>query len=78
MKKQTKRQTTGKVKSAQKILQHQKKEYQAIFRAEVRKSRNPKEGAKRAGEIYRKKFGYTATARWKRALRKASVPADLR
>lgn len=78
MKRKTKKQTTGKVKTAQKILNQQKKEYQAIFKAEVRKSRDSKEGAKRAGEIYRKKFGYTASARWKRALRKASVPADLR
>lgn len=59
------------MKTASSILKAQKKDYQAIFRAEVKKSKNPNEGAKKAGRIYRERYGSTATARWKRALHRA-------
>lgn len=59
------------VKMAAKILAAQKADYQKIFRAEVKKSKNPKEGAKKAGRIYRDRYGATAEARWKKALKRA-------
>lgn len=59
------------VKMAAKILDAQKADYQKIFRAEVKKSKDPKAGAKKAGKIYRDRYGATATARWKKALKRA-------
>lgn len=59
------------VKVASKILDAQKADYQKIFRAEVKKSKDPKTGAKKAGKIYRDRYGATATARWKKALKRA-------
>lgn len=74
----TKKRTTAKKRSgattmscASKILKAQKADYQHIFRTEVKKSKNPKEGAKKAGKIYRDRYGATATARWKKALKRA-------
>ena len=61
----------NKMKFATRILDAQKKDYQKIFRAEVKKASDPKEGAKKAGRIYRDRYGKTATARWKRALKRA-------
>ena len=58
-------------KLASKLLKLQKEDYQKIFRAEVRKAKDPKQGAKKAGQIYRDRYGATATARWKRALKRA-------
>lgn len=59
------------MKTASKILHAQKEDYQKIFRAEVKKSKDPKAGAKKAGKIYRDRYGATATARWKKALKRA-------
>lgn len=59
------------VKWAQKIYKAQKDDYKKIFKAEVRKGGDPKKAAKKAGEIYRDKYGKTATIRWKNALKKA-------
>ncbi len=56
---------------ASRILKEQKADYQKIFRAEVKKSKDPKTGAKNAGKIYRDRYGATATARWKKALKRA-------
>lgn len=74
----TKKRTTAKKRSgattmscASKILKAQKADYQHIFRTEVKKSKNPKEGAKKAGRIYRDRYGATADARWKRAIKRA-------
>ena len=65
--------TTAKNRSnwAAKVLEAQKKDYQRIFREEVRKAKDPKKGAKKAGEIYRSRYGATPTARWKHALKAA-------
>lgn len=74
MKKTTRKSTrkaAATMKTASSILKSQKKDYQAIFRAEVKKSKSPNEGAKKAGKIYRERYGSTATARWKRALQRA-------
>lgn len=64
-----KRNSTARTASG--ILKAQKAEYQKIFRAEVRKSSDPKSGAIKAGKIYRKRYGQTPEIRWKRALEKA-------
>lgn len=56
---------------AAKILKAQKDDYQKIFRSEVKKAGDPKEGAKNAGRIYRERYGATAEARWKKALKRA-------
>ena len=77
----TRKKTTAKahgsattMRDASRILKAQKDDYQKIFRAEVKKSKDPKAGAKKAGKIYRDRYGATATARWKRAVRKANLP----
>ena len=56
---------------ASRILKAQKDDYKKIFAAEVKKSKDPKAGAKKAGKIYRDRYGATATARWKKALKRA-------
>ena len=65
------RKAAATMKTASSILKAQKDDYKKIFRTEVKKSRNPKEGAKKAGKIYRDRYGATATARWKKALKRA-------
>lgn len=74
----TRKRTTAKahgssttMRDASRILKAQKDDYQKIFRAEVKKSKDPKDGAKKAGKIYRDRYGATATARWKKALKRA-------
>lgn len=62
---------SGTMSMAAKILHAQKADYQKIFRSEVKKSKDPKVGAKNAGKIYRDRYGATATARWKKALKRA-------
>ncbi len=74
----TKKRTTAKthgssttMRDASRILKAQKDDYKKIFAAEVKKSKDPKAGAKKAGKIYRDRYGATATARWKRAIKRA-------
>lgn len=74
----TRKRTTAKahgssttMRDASRILKAQKDDYQKIFRSEVKKSKEPKAGAKKAGKIYRDRYGATATARWKKALKRA-------
>lgn len=74
----TKKRTTAKahgssntMRDASRILKAQKDDYKKIFSAEVKKSKDPKTGAKKAGKIYRDRYGATATARWKKALKRA-------
>lgn len=59
------------VKKAQRILESRKKDYQRIFRAEVRKGGDSKKAAVRAGSVYRSKYGATARKRWDNALKAA-------
>ena len=77
----TKKRTTAKshgssttMREASRLLKAQKDDYKKIFREQVKKSKDPKTGAKKAGKIYRNRYGDTATARWKRAVRKANLP----
>lgn len=74
----TRKKTTAKahgsattMRDASRILKAQKDDYKKIFAAEVKKSKDPKAGAKKAGKIYRDRYGATATARWKKALKRA-------
>lgn len=74
----TRKRTTAKahgssatMRDASRILKAQKDDYKKIFAAEVKKSKDPKAGAKKAGKIYRDRYGATATARWKKALKRA-------
>ena len=62
---------SGTMSMAAKILHAQKEDYKKIFRTEVKKASDPKEGAKKAGRIYRERYGATAEARWKKALKRA-------
>ena len=61
----------SKIAWAQKIYSAQKKDYQIIFKKEVSKSKNSQKAAKKAGEIYRERYGKTAAERWQKALSKA-------
>lgn len=69
--KKTSKRGNNTVAFAAKALKAQKADYQKIFRAEVKKASDPKQGAKKAGQIYRERYGATATARWKKALKRA-------
>jgi hypothetical protein len=74
--KKTKRKSvTGKgssvVKRAAHILQNQKSDYKRIFKEEIRKGGDSKTAAKRAGSVYRDRYGATASKRWKNALQLA-------
>lgn len=68
-KKSTKK--TNRSNWAAKVLKAQKDDYRRIFKEEVRKASDPRKGAKKAGEIYRERYGATAKARWKHALKAA-------
>lgn len=63
--------SNGTIKKAQRILEDQKKDYQRIFKAEVRKGGDSKKAAVRAGSTYRSRYGATASARWQKALKEA-------
>ena len=69
--KMTYKRGVSKMVSARNILDAQKADYQSIFRREVKKAKDPKAGAKNAGKIYRDRYGATAMARWKKALKRA-------
>lgn len=60
------------IKKAATILAQQKADWQRIFRSEVKKKNvNSKAAAKKAGSVYRSKYGSTPSARWKNAISKA-------
>ena len=65
------RKSISTIKTASRILHDQKEDYKKIFRSEVKKASTPQEGAKKAGRIYRDRYGATAEARWKKALKRA-------
>lgn len=75
----TKRKTTARkstggntIARAASILKGQKKEYQRIFAAEVKKRGvDSRTAAEKAGSVYRKKYGSTPTERWRKAIGKA-------
>ena len=69
--KRTKKSSSNTIKKAQRILEAQKKDYKRIFKAEVRKGGDSKKAAMRAGSTYRSRYGATAKARWRNALREA-------
>lgn len=63
--------TSKSIAWAQKIYNAQKKDYQVIFKQEVKKSKSPQKAAKKAGELYRDRYGKTASERWRNALKQA-------
>ena len=67
----TTKKSSSTIKKAQRILDEQKKDYQRIFKAEVRNGGDSKKAAVRAGSTYRSRYGATATKRWENALKKA-------
>ena len=69
--KKARKSSSNTIKKAQRILDAQKKDYQRIFKAEVRKGGDSKKAATRAGSVYRSRYGATAESRWKNALREA-------
>ena len=58
-------------KKAVAIYDDQKAAYQKILRTKCRQGKKVTTAAKEASEIYKKMYGATPTARWKRALREA-------
>lgn len=65
------RKTSGTIKKAQRILEDQKKDYKRIFKNELRRSKNSKIAAVRAGSTYRTLYGSTPQKRWQNALKRA-------
>lgn len=65
------RKTAAKISAARRIYSEQKKDYQSIFRREIKKGGDSKKAAIRAGSVYRSRYGATKTARWKNALKNA-------
>lgn len=59
------------IKKAVRILNDQKKDYKRIFRNEIRKSKNSRSAAVKAGNTYRTLYGSTPQKRWENALRQA-------
>ena len=69
--KKARKSSSNTIKKAQRILDEHKKDYQRIFKAEVRKGGDSKKAAVRAGSTYRSRYGATAESRWKNALKEA-------
>ena len=66
-----KRNTNNTIKKAQRILEDQKKDYKRIFRNALKKSKNSRSAAVKAGSTYRTLYGSTPQKRWQNALKKA-------
>lgn len=58
-------------KKAVAIYDDQKATYQKMLKTKVRQGKKVTTAAKEASETYKKLYGATPTARWKRALREA-------
>lgn len=67
------RKSSAVIRRAQHILESQKADYGKIFKAEIRKGGSPTNAAKRAGSVYRDRYGATAQKRWKNALKLAKT-----
>lgn len=65
------RKASSTIKKAQRILEEQKKDYKRIFKNEVRKGKNSKSAAVKAGSTYRTLYGSTPQKRWQNALKRA-------
>lgn len=59
------------IKKAVRILNDQKKDYKRIFKNEIRKGKNSRSAAVKAGIAYRTLYGSTPQKRWENALRQA-------
>lgn len=63
--------TNTTIKKAQRILDEQKRDYKRIFKNEIRKEKNVKSAAIKAGSTYRTLYGSTPQKRWQNALKLA-------
>lgn len=63
--------TNSTIRKAQRILEEQKKDYKRIFKNEIRKGKNSKSAAIKAGSTYRTLYGSTPQKRWQNALKRA-------
>ncbi len=62
---------TATMRRAKKIYDEQKKDYQDMLKTKCRQGKKPTTAAKEASAVYKKMYGATPTARWKRAVRMA-------
>lgn len=62
------------IKKAQQIYAEQKDVYYKAIKTKVKQGKKVTTAAKEASEVYKKLYGATPTARWKRALRNAKNP----
>ena len=62
------------IKKAQQIYAEQKDVYYKAIKTKVKQGKKVTTAAKEASEVYKKLYGATPTARWKRALREAKHP----
>ena len=67
------RSASATIKKAQKIYQDQKDDYSGMIKTKVRQGKKVTTAAKEASYAYKKMYGATPTARWKRALRMAKM-----
>ena len=58
-------------KRAARIYDEQKATYQKMLKTKCRQGKKVTTAAKEASAVYKKMYGSTPTARWKRALREA-------
>lgn len=65
------RKSSAVIKRAQHILKSQKADYRKIFKSEIREGGSPTKAAKRAGSVYRSRYGATGYKRWENALKLA-------
>ena len=59
------------MRKAKAIYDEQKATYQKMLKTKVRQGKKVTTAAREASDIYKKMYGATPTARWKRALREA-------
>ena len=62
---------TATIRKAQSIYADQKKDYQDMVKTKCRQGKRVTTAAKEASAVYKKMYGATPTARWRRALRMA-------
>ena len=70
-KKKSTRKASAVISKACGIYDEQKKDYMKMVKTKVRQGKKVTTAAKEASEVYKKMYGATPTARWKRALREA-------
>lgn len=64
-------QASATIKKAQRIYKEQKEDYAGMIKTKCKQGKKVTTAAKEASAVYKKMYGATPTARWKRALREA-------